>query len=445
MSLCTLPAFLSAWLQRLSSSLDRRNHERFFTIFFGLLFTRERRRTASSWFRAGGIGDDFRAAYNTIGSVGREAHAMATKVLLEVERSVATQDEDRLVFAIDDTPSKRYGPCVEGAGIHHNPTPGPTGQKFLYGHVLVVMARLAVHPDWGTIALPVRADLYVRRKDLPTIDADHRPKFQTKLELAVQQLEWVRTWLGHKQKPIWMVVDGGYSKQPFLGAARRLGMTVVGRLRCDAALRTLPEESAPGKRGRKPTYGKQRIDLAKRAGQTRGWVEEEMVVYGELKKKRYKTFLATWRPAGGMIRVVLVQERTGWVAYFCTDPNATVAEILGLVSDRGAEEQTFHDVKEVEGAGEQQLRNLHANVGAFHMNLWAYTMVEVWAWEKPEEELIDRRASPWDKEYRRPSHADRRKCLIREILHAEIQAVCREPLQCEQLQHSLEKLLQIAI
>ena len=159
MSLCILPVFLSTWLQRLACSLDRRNHERFWSVFFGLLVTRERRRTASSWFRAGDIGDDFRQAYHTLGSVGREATNMATTVLLEVERSVATQDEDRLVFAIDDTPSKRYGPCVEGAGIHYNPTPGPTGQKFLYGHVFVTLARVVTHSDWGTIALPIRSDL----------------------------------------------------------------------------------------------------------------------------------------------------------------------------------------------------------------------------------------------------------------------------------------------
>jgi hypothetical protein len=27
------------------------------------------------------------------------------------------------LFALDDTPTPRYGPCVEGAGLHHNPTP----------------------------------------------------------------------------------------------------------------------------------------------------------------------------------------------------------------------------------------------------------------------------------------------------------------------------------
>ena len=38
------------------------------------------------------------------------------------------------------------------------------------------------------IALPLLARLYVRKKDLPSIDPKHRPPFRTKLELAVELL-----------------------------------------------------------------------------------------------------------------------------------------------------------------------------------------------------------------------------------------------------------------
>ena len=61
------------------------------------------------------------------------------------------------VIAIDDTPTKRCGPRVEGAGIHHNPTPGPADQKFLYGHVWVTLSWVVRHTLWGTIGLPLLA------------------------------------------------------------------------------------------------------------------------------------------------------------------------------------------------------------------------------------------------------------------------------------------------
>ena len=76
----------------------------------------------------------------------------------------------------------------------------------------------------------------------------------------------------------------------------------------------------------------------------------------------------------------------------------TVAEILEAVADRSAIEQNFHDIKEVHGAGQQQLRNYWANIAAYHLILWLHTLIEVWSWHKPKEELVDRSASPWDDE-----------------------------------------------
>ncbi len=73
----------------------------------------------------------------------------------------------------------------------------------------------------------------------------------------------------------------------------------------------------------------------------------------------------------------------------------------------------FHDVKEVHGAGQQQLRHVWANIGAWNMLLWLHTLIEIWAWNRPESELVDRSARPWDNEPRRPSHADKRNALRR--------------------------------
>ena len=132
-----------------------------------------------------------------------------------------------------------------------NPTPGPAGSPFVYGHVWVVLGLLARHPAWGAVALPLLARLYVRRKDLPGIDPKHRPAFRTKLELAVELLRWAKLWLGLLGKPLWVVADGAYAKAPFLKPLRALGVTVVSRLRKDSALWTVPARGWPkGQRGR---------------------------------------------------------------------------------------------------------------------------------------------------------------------------------------------------
>ena len=269
----------------------------------------------------------------------------------------------------------------------------------------------------------------------------HRPEFRTKLDMAVELLQWASTLLESLGKPIWVVADGAYAKAPFLKPAMALGMTVVSRLRKDAALWTVPGPRRKGQRGRPRIYGPDRIALAKRAGQRRGWTTGSFDLYGKPTVKRYKTFLATWGPVGGVIRVVLVDEPTGWIAFFCTDVSASVADVLTTVADRFSLEIAFRDCKEVVGAGQQQVRFVWANVGAFHVCLWTFTMTKAWVWGRATEELVDRSASPWDSPSRRPSHADKRRAWRRELLGEELRAVLRPGATEAEIQAAAERLL----
>ena len=101
-------------------------------------------------------------------------------------------------------------------------------------------------------------------------------------------------------KPIWVVADGAYAKADFLKPAKALGMTVVSRLRKDAALWTLPGPRPRGPAG--PAAGSTAPTgstwpsgpASGAAGRPR-----RSPCTGSGAVKRYKTFLATWRPAGG--------------------------------------------------------------------------------------------------------------------------------------------------
>jgi len=418
---------LCQWFSRLATTLDRRSAPRLALLFLGAVLARGRR-TITTWIRAAKLSDQFRSCYIAVAAAGKKADIIARRLLIEVVRPLL-KGATRLTLALDATPTKRFGPHVQRAGIHHNPTPGPAGSPYVSGHVFVVLALLLAHPAWGVVALPLLARLYVGEKNLPGIDPKHRPEFRTKLELAVDLLRWAKPWLDPLDLPIWVVADGAYASGEFLRPAMSLSMTVVSRLRQDAALWTLPGPRPAGKRGRPRTYGKDVIDLAKRGGQRRGWSSDTFELYGEKVVKKYKTFLATWRPAGGVIRVVLVDEPTGWRTYFCTDTQVSVADILGAVADRFSLEIAFRECKQIVGAGQQQVRLIWANIGAFHVCLWTYTMTEAWAWARKDEEVVDRSASPWDKATRRPSHADKRRAWRRELLGEEIRAVLRPGLK----------------
>jgi hypothetical protein len=433
---------LCHWFSALAAPLDARSAPRLACLLFGAILARGRR-TVTSWIRGAELGSEFRPCYTTISAAGRRGEGVAVRLIYDVLKPLLA-GLNRLVLALDDTPTERYGPHVQGAGVHHNPTPGPAGGPFVYGHVWVVLGLLVAHPLWGVIALPLLARLYVREKDLGAIDPKHRPVFATKLELAVGLVRWAKGWLDFVAAPVWVVADGAYAKSAFLKPLIGMGVVVVSRLRKDAALRSVPGAPA-GKRGRPRKYGAQRIVLAKRAAQKRGWTTGTFELNGKTVEKKYKTFEATWRPAGGAIRVVLVDEPKGWVAFFCTDPSATVADILGLVADRFSLETAFRDCKEVVGAGQQQVRHVWASVGSFHVCLWAFTMTEVWAWNRPGDALVAHRsASPWDDEPRRPSHADKRRAWRRELLAEDIDAVLRVGADTDQIRDLAERLLDLA-
>jgi len=434
----------SEWSEWLSAGMHARNRWRLPVLLVGILFANGRR-TVTTWLRAAGISDDFDDYFYFLTCVGRKSELIATQLATLLLRTLPLPE--RVLLVIDDSPTKRYGPKVEGADVHHNPTPGPAEQPFLYGHVWVTISLAMRHPKWGPLALPLRAMLYVRQQTIATIPKCRRwQRFATKLQLAARLVEWIAPMLKKSGKTVWIVIDGGYTKRPFLRRALKTGATIVGRLRKDAALRNLPPKLKKGGRrgrGRPRMYGKHRLSLAKRAGQKRGWQSIDCTVYGEATTKTYKTFLATYFPVGGVIRVVLVKEAHGWYAFFSSDPTASVQEILEGFADRATIEQDFHDVKEVWGSGQQQVRNIWSNLAVYNLNLWMHTLVELWAWDKSHDALCNRSDSPWDNAERRPSHANRRKALRAYILHNEfstIAATCSLPTKIIQLTESLMAL-----
>jgi hypothetical protein len=302
------------------------------------------------------------------------------------------------------------------------------------------------HPRWGTIALPIWSWLYVRQQDIAKIPRRHGWTFQTKLQQAADLvLRAAETLQFAGKKALWVVTDGAYAKRPFVRPVLDLGVTLVGRLRKDSALRDLPPTEKTVRRGRKRKYGTHRISLIKRAAQSHGWIDVPCTVYGQDVIKRMKTFLATHRTFGGAIRVVIVKEPTGPQFFYCSAVNSTAREIVESFADRAAIEQVFHDVKEVWGSGQQQVRNVWASIACWHLNLWLHTLVELWSWKKSAKELTHRDDSPWDAADRRPSHADRRKALQAECLAAELSHALSAGQIPRKIRNMLKRLLRITV
>ena len=94
-----LVALLTAWAACLNSS---RLAPRWSVLWAGVFFA-SGRRTASSWFRAAGVGRQFRLYYYLLGTIGRKAHFLACGLLRLVLRRLHTGEH--WLFALDDTPA----------------------------------------------------------------------------------------------------------------------------------------------------------------------------------------------------------------------------------------------------------------------------------------------------------------------------------------------------
>ena len=416
-----LPVSLVVWITALAGTLDARQQVRFVALCTGLLFARGRR-TVASWLRACGAGATTSAIttcsaasdarpWRSPGSCS--ASSLSGSRAMGRARRWSSPSTTRPPSGTGRT-SRALASSQPHSGTGRVPVPlrprlglsGPPGPTLALGSDCPADPLALVHPsqrcrlDGGLLRLAVPHQVGAGRR--PDRVAGPAVGARSPADLGGNRR-------GLRQAAV-LEAGAGCGGDGDQSAAVRCGLVVVA-----AGGRSRPEEGSwPAAEVRQ---GPDRP--GQRAAQTRGWQTGLFSLYGRLVVKKYKTFLATYKPVGGVIRVVLVREPDRWVAYFSTDPDLSVASILETVADRSALEQVFHDVKEVHGAGQQQLRHVWANVGAWNLIGWWHTLVELWAWDRPQSRLRDRSDSPWDKPERRPSHAYRCQELRREALQEE--------------------------
>src|SRR4051812_32640846 len=109
------------WFFRLASALDCRSAARLVRLFLGAVLARGRR-TVTTWIRAAGLSAEFRPCYTAVAAAGKRADRIAGRLAYAAVKPLVGE-AGRLTFALDDTPTERYGPRVQGR--RHPPQPGP--------------------------------------------------------------------------------------------------------------------------------------------------------------------------------------------------------------------------------------------------------------------------------------------------------------------------------
>jgi len=441
-------SLFESFAEKLASRVPKKTQPFFLALILGALLAIAKRRTVTQWLKAAQISDDFRQAFYHIPNIGRKGEnlfdEMLALILQQLGPVIMASSKIRLV--LDDSPTKRYGRKIEGAGYHHNPTPGRTNAKTCFGHSWVVAVLVVTHPVFGEISLPVAAELYLRQKEIDKLQDKYDRKFQTKTTMAVNIVNRLVPHFKAFDKPIEIIVDGGYAKDTVLLPLGKLdNVTTITRLRRDAAVFEVPPPRKKNQRGRPKTYG-DRIDMKAMVESKHGWRYVECRLYGRVVKKRTKCFVATSKLTKGKpIKVLIIKEDDGtWVPLISTNVEHSTKEILESYGVRFGIEETFKDLKDIWGWGKQELRLLESNEAATAMNMLLYDMVELTTWHRTSEELVNRKACPWDDQDRRPSHADRRNFLRHAILVNEFNAALTSQTITKKLKVALERLLILA-
>src|SRR5665647_3426760 len=109
------------WIEAVENVLHKTIAWRFKWILWGMLFA-VGRKTISSWIRAAEVQEEYQRYYYAVSAVGRQARKISEVTLEEIGRVLEPIAKERgyIEIVLDDSPTKRYGPKIEGAGWHHN-------------------------------------------------------------------------------------------------------------------------------------------------------------------------------------------------------------------------------------------------------------------------------------------------------------------------------------
>jgi hypothetical protein len=309
------------------------------------------RRTVSAALRVMGLGEGGQwSNYHRVLNRARWSMWVVSKLLLGLilEHLVP---EGRVVIVVDETLERRKGEQIRDKGWFRDAVRSTARyvNKSL-GIRWIVLAVLAPVP-WSKRpwALPFLAFPALG----PATSAKLEKRHRTIVAWTAILLERVRRW--QPNRALVVVGDGSYAAHHLLLFCQRhhRPLTLVSRLRLDAALYDDPAPQPPSKRGPKPKKGAKQPSLEQRLADSQTPLSSLAVQWygGRTKQLEYLTGCARWYTPGfdpAPIRWVLIrcpQHSFPPTALFSSDPSASAAQIIDWFIGRWNIEVTFEEVR----------------------------------------------------------------------------------------------------
>jgi hypothetical protein len=302
-----------------------------------------------------------------------------------------------IVLGADDTVERRNGRKIRAKGCYRDAVRSTRKHVIRCFGLKWVAMMLLVPMPWSrrVWALPFLTALC-----WPAAKS-HRPRYKTSVDWVRQMMKQVRRWLPGRR--LVLVVDGGFAAVALALACVKHQVTMVSRLRWDAALYHPPAPQPNGKRGRKPLKGKRQRSLQEWAERSdTAWETVEVDWYGGKRKKLWVlSRTALWytpKVPPVAIRYVVVADPEGKLrleAFFCTDLQATPEQILAWVVMRWSVEVTFEEVRAHLGWETQRQWSDQAIARTTPVVLALFSLVTVLALQLSRDEPIPVPVTAW--------------------------------------------------
>ena len=239
-----------------------------------------------------------------------------------------------LVFGIDETLERRRGPRIKARGIYRDAVRSSRHQLVRAGGLRWISLMWLGHVPWAGRhwALPVLTVLAPSARYHQQQGRRHKKL----TDWARQMILQLRRWL--TQRPLVLVGDNGYAVLDLLHRCQSLRepVTLIVRLRMDAALYAPAPARQPGQNGRAPLKGARQPSLKTLLDQPQTtWASAAVAWYdGAIRTVELTSQTAVWYRSGKSpvpVRWVLIRDPQGSFApqaLLCTDPAQDPTRIL---------------------------------------------------------------------------------------------------------------------
>ncbi len=371
------------------------------TLLVGTILT-PGQRTVSAALRVLGLrhAPHFQNYHRVLNRATWSSRALSHLLLLLLLRAFVPDDAP-VVVGIDETIERRRGAKIAAKGIYRDPVRS-SKEHFVKTSGLrwVSMQLLAPIPWIGRVwALPFLTVLAPSERYHATRGKRHKKVTDWGRQLIVQ----LRRWL--PDRTLVVVADSTYAVIELLDACRRLAVpvTMVTRLRLDAALYDPAPPRTPGTPGRPRVKGARQPTQAPRLLDPKTpWQPVTVRWYGGSRREgEVATGTAVWYHSGQPsvpIRWVLIRDPKGHFApqaLLCTDLEAPAVQIVEWFVLRWQLEVTFHEVRTHLGVETQRQWSERAITRTTPVLLGLFSLVTLFAHESLHGAQLPLRQAAW--------------------------------------------------